>query len=259
MPAAKDTYTEHAPCAALRPYVECFWTRANHTGPTAAAAGHRVLPDGCLDIVFNFGDSAAPKLRGRAAVVGTMTRALVVGPGRHEDYLGVRFRPGKARAFLRLPADEFTDRAVALADVWGQQGSELEERLAARPGLRGRLGALENALLHSLSQATPADAGLDAVIDTIERGCGAVSVHHLSDTVGWSQQHLARKFAAAVGIGPKTFCRVVRFRRLLERVRTRPLGWAEAAAEFGYYDQAHLIADFKEFAGLTPAQFFVAR
>ena len=49
-----------------------------------------------------------------------------------------------------------------------------------------------------------------------------------------------------------------RFRRLVENARTRPLGWAEAAAEFGYYDQAHLIAEFKEFAGLTPAQFFAA-
>jgi len=251
MPAAGDNYREHAPCAALRPYVECFWSRVGAGG----GAGHRVLPDGCLDIIFNFGDSVS----WRAAVVGTMTRALVVEPGEREEFLGVRFRPGKARAFLRPPADEFTDRATDLADVWWREGKELQERLAEMRGTRARLGALENALLRRLEGAPPADARLDAVIDSIERGRGAVSVRQLSETAGWSRQHLARKFSAAVGVGPKRLCRVVRFHRLVQGARARPLGWAWAAAEFGYYDQAHLIAEFKEFAGLTPAQFFDAR
>jgi len=254
MPAPTDTYTEHPPCAALRPYVECFWSRSGQAD-AAAAPGHRVLPDGCLDIVFDFGDSPS----WRAAVVGTMTRALVVEPGRREDFLGVRFRPGKARAFLRPPADEFTDRAVVLADAWRREGAELEERLGSLLSLRARLGALENALLRRLAQAPPADTALDAIIATVQQGRGAVSVRQLSEDAGWSRQHLARKFSQAVGVSPKLFCRVVRFRRLVENERARPLGWAEAAAEFGYFDQPHLIADFKEFAGLTPAQFFGAR
>ncbi|MGH9805156.1 MAG: DUF6597 domain-containing transcriptional factor [Candidatus Acidiferrales bacterium] len=254
MPAPKDNYAEHTPCAALRLYVECFWSRAGRAG-ASTAAGHRVLPDGCLDIVFNFGDSAPWS----AAVVGTMTRPLVVEPGRREDFLGVRFRPGKARAFLRPPADEFTDRAVRLADAWGRDGAELEERLAGMPALRARLGALENALLRRLAQAPAADTRLDAAVEVIARSRGAVSVERLSGTVGWSRQHLARRFTSAVGVGPKLFCRVVRFRGLVESARALKLGWAEAAAEYGYYDQAHLIAEFKEFAGLTPAQFFAAR
>jgi len=254
MPASRDNYTEHAPGAALRPFVECFWSRAG-CDDTSAVPSYRVLPDGCLDIVFNFGDSPM----WRAAVVGTMTRPLVVEPGRRVDFLGVRFRPGKACAFLRPPANEFTDRAVMLSNTWGREGTELEEQLAGTLALRARLGALENALLRRLAQVDSTDTGLDAVIDTIRRYRGAVPIFHLSEAAGWSRQHLARKFAAAVGVGPKLFCRVVRFRRLVETSHARPLGWAEAAAEFGYYDQAHLIADFKEFAGLTPTQFFAAR
>lgn len=254
MPDSTGKYAEHAPCAALRPYIECFWSRPGRDDASAASS-HRVLPDGCLDIVFNFGDSPV----WRAAVVGTMTRALVVEPGRREDFLGVRFRPGKAGAFLRPPADEFTDRAVVLSAAWGRAGAELEERLAAMPGLRARLGALENELLRRLAQAPSTNAVLDAVIDTIERGRGSVSIRQLSDAAEWSRQHLTRRFAAAVGIGPKMFSRVVRFRGLLMSARARPLGWAAAAAESGYYDQSHLIAEFKEFAGLTPAQFFGTR
>lgn len=254
MPASTDNYTERAPCAALQPYVESFWSRSGQAG-AAAAPGHRVLPDGCLDIVFNFSEPAA----WCGAVVGTMTRALVVVPARREDFLGVRFRPGKARAFLRPPADEFTDRAVVLADAWGREGAELEGRLGSMPSLRARRGALENVLLRRVAQAPPADAALDAIIETVQRDRGAVSVRQLSDAAGWSRQHLARKFNEAVGIGPKLFCRVVRFRRLVENARARRLGWAEAAAEFGYFDQPHLIADFKELAGITPTQFFATR
>jgi AraC-like DNA-binding protein len=254
MSARKENYREHAPCAALRPYVECFWSRRGHA-PVSPAPSHRVLPDGCLDIVFNFADGTP----WRAAVVGTMTRPLLIVPGRSEDFLGVRFHPGKARAFLRPPADEFTDRAVEFSAVWGQAGADLEERLAAMPTLRARLGALENCLLRRLACAPAADAVLDAVLASVERDRGAVSVRQLSDAAGWSRQHLRRKFAAAVGISPKQFCRVVRFRKLVQSARAHPLGWAEAAAEFGYYDQAHLITDFREFAGLTPTQFFAAR
>lgn len=255
-------YSEHAPCGALRPYVECFWSRTGQA-QTQMAPVHRVLPDGCLDIVFNFGDAR----EWRAAVVGTMTRALVRASGWREEFLGVRFRPGQASLFLRPPAQEFTDRAVALREVWGREGAELEERLAGmrgpstslRAGLRARLSALENMLLRRLAQAPSPNASLNAVIEVIKGSSGAISVHYLSEATGWSRQHLARKFNRAVGIGPKLFCRVVRFRRLVENARSRPIGWAEAAAAFGYYDQAHLIAEFKEFAGLTPTQFFAAR
>lgn len=72
-----------------------------------------------------------------------------------------------------------------------------------------------------------------------------------------TRQHLTRRFKRQVGVAPKQFCRLTRFRALFEAVYSSPrVDWAAAAVDCGYYDQAHLIAEFKEFTGLTPTEFF---
>ena len=76
---------------------------------------------------------------------------------------------------------------------------------------------------------------------------------------GVSRQHLARAFAHHVGVSPKTFARVMRFRRAIAIARGGREGWAELAEELGYFDQSHLIADFREFAGETPVPFFLSQ
>jgi AraC-like DNA-binding protein len=262
MPAEIDSYFEHQPRPALRPFVECYWTRHFVLPPTAEDV-YRVLPDGCLDIVFNFGDPwvrrgphGAHVDRERSRVVGTMTRPLLAQSGRQADFLGVRFRPGKARSFLKVPNGEITDDSVELADVWGRRGRELEGRLFEARETPHRLGLLEEELLRRLASDGQQDARVDAAVETILRRRGAVSTRDLSGACELTRQHLARLFDDYVGISPKLFCRVVRFQELLRRLgEQEPPGWASLAADLGYYDQAHLIADFKQFTGLTPAAF----
>ncbi|HKO59189.1 MAG TPA: DUF6597 domain-containing transcriptional factor, partial [Thermoanaerobaculia bacterium] len=94
---------EVAPSAALRDWVECFWHR-----PAEAAGTHRVLPDGCADLLVDVA-------RGELSIVGTMTAPIVL-EGRHPELLGVRFRPGRAAALLRTPLHELTDLRVEVAD-----------------------------------------------------------------------------------------------------------------------------------------------
>jgi AraC-like DNA-binding protein len=262
MPAEIDSYAEHQPGPVLRPYVECYWTRCFVLPPTAEDV-YRVLPDGCLDIVFNFGDPWVRRSpdeihldRERSWVVGTMTRPLLAQSGQQADFLGVRFRPGKAAAFLRMPAGEITDSSAALADVWGSRGRELEGRLFETPKTRQRIHLLEEELLRRLAVDGRQDARVDAAVETVLNRRGAVSTHDLGAACELTRQHLARLFEDYVGISPKHFCRVVRFQELLRRLREEsPPDWASLAAELGYYDQAHLIADFKQFTGLTPTAF----
>jgi AraC-like DNA-binding protein len=228
---------------------------------------HRVLPDGCVDIVFNLGDtwSGPATANGRAgfrggAVVGTMTAPLLVQPGRCEEFLGVRFRPGRALAFLRASAHEFTDTWVRLEDVWGREGRALEERLAALPHIAQRVALLEREFLARLRNAAASDPRVDAAVDLILRRGGAVTGLEACRCTGLTRQHLARCFQQYVGIGPKRFCRVVRFQSLLGRLRgRRPVHWAALAADSGYFDQAHLIADFRQFTGLSPQHFLSTR
>lgn len=262
MPAASDPYVEHPPAPALRSYVECYWIRSPAL-PVGAAEVYRVLPDGCLDIVFTFGDPWArqgSQHHARSVVVGTMTRPLLVESGGWVEFLGVRFRPGQARRFLQLPAAEVTDSSADLAGVWGRRGRELEERLLASPGTRQRLRVLETELLRRLASDGQGDARVDAAVEMALRRGGVVSVEELSAACNLTRQNLARTFRDYVGIPPKLFCRVLRFQALLRHIRGRaPAGWATLAAALGYYDQAHLIADFKEFAGLTPTALLPSR
>ncbi|HUP61022.1 MAG TPA: DUF6597 domain-containing transcriptional factor [Thermoanaerobaculia bacterium] len=105
-------YAEIQPTAALRPWVECFWSRRDDDAP---AGEHRVLPDGCADLVFDL-------TSGEGMAVGTMTKPLVLSSRARSEYFGVRFRPGRAAAFLRIPLAEITDTRVPLREVLRVEG-----------------------------------------------------------------------------------------------------------------------------------------
>ena len=218
-------YAEIPPAAALRPWVECFWTVRDED----ASREQRVLPDGCADLIFDLAD-------GSGSAVGTMTRAIVVPAS--GDFLGVRFKPGRAAAFLRIPLAEITDARVPLGDLW----RDAPEAFSIRE--------LEHILLERLQPER--DPRVDAAIERILRGTDRVET--IANDIGISRQHLARQFLHHVGVPPKTFARVMRFRRVVESLGGE-VEWADVAAANGYYDQSHLIAEFRELAGATPNSF----
>jgi AraC-like DNA-binding protein len=214
-----------------------------------------VLPDGCIDVVLSF--SARGDEPESAMVVGTMTRALVLDPSSDPDCLvGVRFRPAKAAAFLALPASELTDLRVAIGDVW-PDADGVRAALAASPNAVARVRALERVLLARLTpDAIGAHRDVDEAIRRIVDAGGSLGITRLAPSLGVTRQHLARRFAQLVGVSPKMFARVVRLSRVVERVRLVPRGdpinWSALALELGYYDQSHLVDEFKEMTGVTP-------
>lgn len=188
---------EIAPSADLARDVDAYW----RSDDSPAAGPVRVLPDGCADIVF------PPE--GGAVIVGTMTRPLTVNSADSAGLFGIRFRPGRAAHVLRAPLTMFTDARVPLEDV-----------RKAFPKIQ-RIGDVESALRRLLSDAR-ADARVDAAVEAIVRSGGRVSIENVAAVAGVSRQHLARSFAYHVGLSPKTFARVVRFRRALALARRGP-------------------------------------
>ena len=89
-------------------------------------------------------------------------------------------------------------------------------------------------------------------VKSIDRTNGLVSIENLAERVGWSTRQLQRRFKSAVGISPKLFSRMRRFQRVFCAMENVATGWANAAVDSGYYDQAHLIRDFRDFTGQTP-------
>jgi AraC-like DNA-binding protein len=97
---------------------------------------------------------------------------------------------------------------------------------------------------------------VDEAVRRIVATGGSLGLTRLGPSLGVSRQHLARRFAQLVGISPKVFARVVRLGRVVERVRAAAPGehirWSMLALELGYYDQSHLIDEFREMTGVTP-------
>lgn len=256
--AAPSLYREYAPSERLRPFVECFWTRdaVVPARTPLVPAVHRVLPDGCIDVVLGFsGRADEPE---SAMVVGTMTRALVLDAATSpECFVGVRFRPAKAAAFLALPASELTDLRVPLDELW-RDAPEIREAVASSGDAVERVRALERVLAARVAPDIPiGHRDVDEAVRRIVEAGGSLGITRLAPALGVTRQHLARRFAQLVGVSPKTFARVVRLGRVVERARRvppgEPVNWSALAAELGYYDQAHLVDEFRELAGVTPA------
>jgi AraC-like DNA-binding protein len=208
------------------------WTR------TASGEPARVVPDGCMDIIW---------IDGELIVAGPDTRAHLTSAPAGTRYVGVRFRPGQAPAVLGLPADELRDQRPRLDDVWpGPQTRRAAELIAGAPDRPRALAELVRQCL----RAAPADPVAQAVWRRLRTGQPVAAT---ADAVGLSERQLRRRCLTAFGYGPKTLARVLRFNRALALARTgEPLG--TVAATTGYADQAHLAREFREFAGVPPRQ-----
>lgn len=252
-------YLEHAPCAALAPLVQCYWSLEGHAPASAGRPGlqppptRRVLPDGCVDVLVDL-DARAPEAR----VVGAMQQAVLVPLAGPVSVLGVRFRPGGAGPLLRLALDAVTDGDALLLDVWGHAGAELAPRLLEAGSLTARVRLLERVLLERLARhgSTP-DAMVASVVSRVLAARGVVPVRALEAVAGVGERQLERRFRAAVGLTPKVLCRVVRLQHVLARVSAarRPdtrVDWAGLALEGGYCDQAHLAREVRALVGTTP-------
>ena len=222
------SYREHSPSALIAPLVKCFWTLR---GLEAAPAPERILPDGSFELVFHFGDPfrAAGKVQPRSLLVGEIRRPTVVEPARRVDVFGVRFRVGGARGFFRMPMSELRDAILPLEDV-----ARVDLDGARRT--QGRIGLLERLFDGETSPV------VQQAIALIRRSRGKARVRGIAQAVGVTDRTLERAFDDFVGMSPKVFSRLTRFRAHLE----------VPTLDAGYFDDSHLIRDFQEFSGTTP-------
>ncbi|MET8079932.1 DUF6597 domain-containing transcriptional factor [Streptomyces sp. NPDC005303] len=199
----------------------------------------RVLPDGCMDLLWN---------EGRLLVAGPDTRAYVTA-GAPGSWTGLRFSPGSAPAFLGVPAHELRDRRVELSDLWPvSEVRRLRSRIAAAPD---PATALEDLVLE---RAAPPDPVLRALVTALDAG-RPVAV--TADELGLGARQLHRRSLVAFGYGPKTLARILRLRRALA-LAGAGVPFAQTAVRSGFADQAHLARDVKELAGVPLGRLLAA-
>jgi AraC-like DNA-binding protein len=233
------SYRELAPPPALTTWVQCTWSR---TGDGAAAV--RVVPDGCIDIVWTEGLGTQ--------IVGPNTRAFLVALAPGTRVAGVRLHPGAAPPLLGVDAVALRDERVAIGSLWGDEGLELAQALDEHDDRRATL-------LAALAERAPAAGAPDPLVRAAVARLAdpEADVAALAYELGVSERQLRRRFERAVGYGPKRLSRVLRLGSALDAARGgEQLG--RVAADAGYADHAHFAHDCRELAGVAPSALLAA-
>jgi AraC-like DNA-binding protein len=226
---------EVLPPPALRGGVSTFWIR---TMPVEAGPPVEVWPDAGVDIIWQQGRD--PLLAG--ADTGPMPASLDPGA----VLVGARFRPGAAGPALRLPMYEVRDQRVDLSDARPDLARNLPGDLTPERAFRCLVETTGRILV---------EGALDPVVSRgAERLCDTgISLDDVLHESSLSGRQLRRRFHDALGYGPKTLQRVLRFQRLLKLLRSvSGLNLAFTAAQAGYSDQAHMTRECRRLSGKTP-------
>jgi AraC-like DNA-binding protein len=271
VPPTVAWYREFAPCDALRDDVYAFFSFVPVPRPPLTArpllrevAFHEAtfcspqLADGQVSLLFELGRTCdatgrwnldAAALRG--TFTGPMSRVGRTSGTDRPEMLGVYFRPGRAAPFLRVPIADLTDAVADVGSVWSGSAS-LASELCELDEM-SRIARVESALLARLALTQRSGSvGVDRLAARMVRRRGGETVESLACGAGISRQHLSRLFRERVGVGPKLYNRLARFQAGLVYAGAGTVDWAEAAIGLGYADQSHMIAEVREFSGLTP-------
>jgi AraC-like DNA-binding protein len=257
-------YEEFRPEPALAPFIHCYWLLSD--SGTAAGDLQPIVPDGRMEIVVNLADrflrhhrAGTVERQPASLLAGQITSPILVQPGAKVDLVGIRFRPAGAATMLPIPPGELRDHLVDPSTVEADLIRDLPDQLHAAGTIPARLQTLNRHFTRLRPDWAEPDRAVDAALDHIVGSHGLVRMGAVAAQLGMTRRTLERRFEAGVGMRPKLFARITRFQRAFRRIQqTGPGAFSHVAHRCGYYDQAHLIRDFRDFAGTSPSRFFAA-
>jgi AraC-like DNA-binding protein len=209
------------------------------------------LPRPETHLVARFGPSARRGLDVHAFGARLLVQRKLLHGGQRT--VTARLHLATPEAVLGVPASALAGRVVALEDLWeAATERRLYDRLASARDTVAAAAALESALAERFASAVGQSARAQLALHAADRLTSA-KVNTVASDLGVSERHLRRVFRETLGVSPKEFARLERFHRALREARNGGrASWANIAVEAGYYDQAHLIAEFRAISGVTP-------
>lgn len=246
---------EYPPCAALRPYVRCFWGSA---APGGAEQPTLVTPDTCADVIFRV-DHGTGAVSASFCGVGDQpflsqpNPAGATGDAGRYSLFAIRFYAWTAALFAQQGMQETQNGSFAAEQYFPQLCRALAPQLPYLPGIASRIRAAETFLLSRLGALRPSPA-LEQAVGALVLAHGNLRATKLADEVFLSPRQLQRLFAEQVGVSPKTLARLIRYQCLWRDVMAPRFDVQDAVYRYGFTDQAHLQRAFKQCHTMTPQQ-----
>ncbi|WP_256009086.1 helix-turn-helix transcriptional regulator [Desertivirga xinjiangensis] len=240
-------YKEILPVPALRQFIDCYWVLKNNDKETYR---NRILPDGCVDIIFNFGESCKVEnhtlQHSNTYLVGAMTSYQISYISPNADLIGIRFKPFGFNCLHNFCSlHEITDATI-----------EFDRKLA--PDFL-KVSKFSYAYLNEYFSAKNISrenlSPLPRIINDIQNKSGRVGVEELIDQCCITARQLERIFKKEVGLTPKKFISIIRNKSAMRELQQRSPGTTllHIALKYGYYDHSHLCKEIKKFSGQTPS------
>ncbi|WP_309119283.1 helix-turn-helix domain-containing protein [Paenibacillus sp.] len=257
---ATNKYMEIIPSPLLNSYVSCYWVSEPVTenqqqdssrslNALREGSVDRVLPDGCSDIIF---EHDLKRNKYRTLFCGFIDEPFTITYDQHYPLrkFGVRFFPGGIYSMLGIPQQEFANSHVDIDLVWASMTKEIEARIFEETSFEKKARIMDEYLLSCVRTKIIANDNLiNNLLYHIFVTEGKKSVRELASKEAISTRQMNRIFYRWIGTSPKRFCEVVRFQSIVNVIQSSPVIDRTLAFNHGYFDQAHMIRDFKRFYG----------
>ena len=252
----------HLPGPPLAPYLAGAieaWEQTD--GPRSEL---REVPIPGVPFIVNLGSKWTIETAGRTVVLDSFTGGLSTGPAVVHGppswaCIELCLTPLGARRLFGLPMHELANQVVPLEEVL-PRSPELVDRLCEARSWPERFQLLDDFLLRRLARSVDPSPEVEWSWARLHGSHGRAPIHELADELGWSHRRLIARFRDQLGLAPKMLARIIRFDRAVRQLRaSKPRTLAEIAFDCGYFDQAHLNREFREFAGTTPGAFVAAQ
>ena len=223
-----------------------------------------ILPGTGVSLIANLGDDwsvgrslADWALVPRVCVVGPVSQVRILRIGRTVRAVGAVVPTALTEAAFGVPASELVDRIVPLSDLWTVESADMLLDAGMALGSGRCLTMIRDGLVAQINRAQRSDPMGLAAAQLMVRRAGRVSIDHIAKHHGLSRRHFVRRFSESAGLAPKRFARISRFQKLVQvLLSTDVQQWGSLPSAVGFYDQAHMINEFRTFAGSSPTTFF---
>jgi hypothetical protein len=225
----------------------CYYWHFQSGQSSLLPAGFHIIADGCIDIVLDL-------MHGKAYILGFYCNSLEYCPQEPFNFFGIRFRPAAMPALFQVKANELTNQIYALEEVLSKikwEFSSLFDYPYSADQLAGQLDHYFAAYLARNNFSV--DARVLAALELIYQCKGVLQIEKDIHS-GLGERQLRRLFEFYIGDSPKQLAKIVRFQNYLSSQTRSTYGLLKD--DHGYYDQAHLIKEFKQLYGSTPSQVF---